>query len=248
MAAVVVSGMQERGQERIAVLMGAEPTTLAKSDPAGDIARLYAEIGRLRSESRLMALERQALSAKLADIQAGIDPVTTASIPRRVDTRSVDRVPSTAPVARRQVYPPVPASPAEIEELADVDSFEPSPPATRAEESPGDMDLAALAAPEARIADMPLTVTRFALEIGAGVTVEQLRDTWRDLAADHAEVLGNLEPTVVRQTDSEGRSSYRLLAGPLPNAADAMNACVSLAGRNVDCLPAVHQGEALAMQ
>lgn len=62
---------------------------------------------------------------------------------------------------------------------------------------------------------------------------------WDALKKENPDLLGELSPTVVEAgPDASGAVFYRLLAGPLPDAAAAAALCAKLESRGVRCSPA----------
>ena len=72
-------------------------------------------------------------------------------------------------------------------------------------------------------------------------SVAALRLNWDLLTERHQTALKSLQP---RYSGSD-TTSYQLVAGPLPNAAEAQKLCQSLKARGVSCTPAEFTGEGL---
>lgn len=82
----------------------------------------------------------------------------------------------------------------------------------------------------------------FAVQVGAGSSLDALRSTWKSLQTKH-EALAGLEPRVVAPK-ADG-SKYRLLAGPFPSKADAEKACENMAVGRSGCFSTSFSGEPL---
>lgn len=81
LGAVVVASVDETGQQRIAALFVPGQMQVAGDFATqSEIADLSAELTRLRSETRLLALEREALAIKIAALESEFGPIT-GSVP-----------------------------------------------------------------------------------------------------------------------------------------------------------------------
>jgi hypothetical protein len=72
----------------------------------------------------------------------------------------------------------------------------------------------------------PAKQSEFAVQLGAGPSLQALRQSWGQLAERHAGALAALQPRVVAPRAEGG--AYRLLAGPVPTKADAERICSEL--------------------
>ena len=89
----------------------------------------------------------------------------------------------------------------------------------------------------------PAAPSRYAVQLGAGPSLDALRLTWSLLAERHGAALASLQPHFVAPRNAGG--PYRLVAGPLPNKAEADKVCVEMAvGRN-GCFATTFIGEPL---
>lgn len=107
LSAAVSVAATDRGQERIVALLDVPAPGfaehVAERIAGDDVAQLSAQLVKLRSEVRLLALENQAIGVKLARFESDHSSITTASLPE--PARHAER-----PVAEpRQAYPPIPA-------------------------------------------------------------------------------------------------------------------------------------------
>jgi hypothetical protein len=83
----------------------------------------------------------------------------------------------------------------------------------------------------------------YALAFGESRTLEGLRSRWADLSGRHTQ-LGSLTPLVLTRMAANG-PAYMLLAGPLPNAVAAAQACRNLRASGVACEATLFAGETL---
>lgn len=259
-AALVHSAMSDAGRARVAMLFDSTPIAVADRDLQADIARMANEITRLRSETRLLALEKEAMQIKMAVLESEIGPLT-GSIPdaARTDVQEVGEETSayTSLLGDLSSIAPTTGSqrPHDGQLADDVEvGFQPLPLDVRADDpaatpSQGDIhqDLASLAHPSARNLPTEISRTRFAVEIGYADTMGDLRELWRRLARENRPLIGGLDPAVAI-AEQDGALKLRLLAGPFQNAADAIQLCALLVGRGVDCRAVPSQGQQLVMQ
>lgn len=94
-------------------------------------------------------------------------------------------------------------------------------------------------APEVHAVAVPATPT--AITLTRASTIDGLRASWIALSNQHPSLLGGLQPRYAREVGG----TYRLLAGPLSNHADADRLCNALRTGNVPCGVAAYAGNAL---
>ena len=109
---------------------------------------------------------------------------------------------------------------------------------------------AALTAPAPRRADIGVTGTAspetgsgYALALGELRSLEAVQSRWADLSNRYAR-LGSLTPLVLARRAVNGQA-YMLLAGPLPNAGAAAEACRALRAGGIVCEATLFAGEPL---
>jgi hypothetical protein len=93
--------------------------------------------------------------------------------------------------------------------------------------------------PEAKVAALPTTApvgTRVQVQLGAMSSPELARAQWSKLLTTNADVLGRLQPSVVRADLGEKGVLYRLRAGPVESVERAQAVCKALSGRGVGCV------------
>jgi SPOR domain len=89
----------------------------------------------------------------------------------------------------------------------------------------------------------PAKSNKYAVQLGAGPSLDAIKLSWNLLMERHAGQLGALQPHVVAPRNSGGL--YRLVAGPLPSRAEADKVCKDMGvGRN-RCFATVLSGEPL---
>lgn len=244
-AAVALSAVSEQGQQRVAALFTADEPQVSEFAKAEEIERLSAEIARLKSETRFLALEKQALTIKLSTLEDEWGPMT-ASIPDASEESPGVSVSETgspdgpAGVSRPVRTIDVGFVPLPLDEARIDGALAPSEDEIFAE-------ISALAHPLARRFPSQVVKTRFAIEVGAEPTMEAARDRWTALQRAHEPLLGGLDPVVAI---AEGGDSLqlRLLAGPFIDAADAITTCAALLEQEIDCRAVRSEGQKLVMR
>jgi len=83
----------------------------------------------------------------------------------------------------------------------------------------------------------------FAVQLGAGPSLEALRHSWSLLVERHGGALATLRPRFARPRNEGG--PYRLLAGPLPSRADADKICADMGVGRIGCFSTTYVGEPL---
>jgi SPOR domain len=92
-------------------------------------------------------------------------------------------------------------------------------------------------------APAPAKTNSYAVQLGAGPSLDAIKLSWNLLMERHAGQLATLQPHVVKPRASGGL--YRLVAGPLPTRAEADKICKDMGvGRN-RCFATVLSGEPL---
>jgi hypothetical protein len=80
----------------------------------------------------------------------------------------------------------------------------------------------------------PATPSRYAVQLAAGPSLDALRLQWSLLAERHGAALASLTPQYVPPRNPGG--PYRLVAGPLPNKAEADKVCAEMGVGTKGCL------------
>lgn len=109
-----------------------------------------------------------------------------------------------------------------------------------------EQDVAKLVKPSVRDAKpAKVSHTRFALSLALYASVDGVKTAWSKLQKQKHTVLEDLEPRVLPQGTQDGKLMYRLLVGPISNAATAARHCASLSVSGIICRPGLYGGEAL---
>jgi hypothetical protein len=164
---------------------------------------------------------------------AGLQPALAAAPPAA-------QVPAPAPMRQPPVafvptpIPPDPAPPAE-EVTASVNSQN---------NIQNNIQDAAVPLPEPRPAQAnPVTRRQFGLDLGGAPTEDALRPVWAGAMRKHGTLLQTLRPLVLnREHPRGGGSEYRLIAGPIANAAKAARFCAAITSGGGVCQPTMYEG------
>jgi hypothetical protein len=228
LTAATYAGSTPIGRERVKVAV-AEMRELVL--PTGvQIARpLTAQEGRRLAENvRTLAADRERLLARIATLEHNVEGITG----------SIARVQRAAEEARHPADPP-PSAP----------EMQATPPQTKA---PENVTAAIEPVPPVSVpAPAPaqsVTKQEFGLDMGNAGSVEALRTAWTIALRKHGRLLQGLHPVVqMRERPRGGGTEFRLIAGPLPNAASAARICAAMTAAGAICQPSVFEGQRLAL-
>ncbi len=90
------------------------------------------------------------------------------------------------------------------------------------------------------------TQTLFALKLPSFRSMQELSIGWRGIRNRSGKVLIDLEPRTYATHDDGAGTVYRLIAGPIRNAADAATRCARLHEVGVDCEMTLFAGERIS--
>jgi hypothetical protein len=158
--------------------------------------------------------------------------------------------PAQAPPAVSALPPPVvaaapPSRPATGHVTASIT------PQHNTQDQTQDTEPAAPVTTPAQAATPPSRVTRrqFGIDLGGAATEEALRPVWTTALRRHNALLQNLRPLVLsREQPRGGGAEYRLIAGPIGNAAKAARYCAAITGTGGVCQPTMYEGQKFASQ
>ena len=206
---------------------------------------LQNDLGTVRASIAGREDRDQAFAARLSAIEAQrvaeqSTPLSTASInqPSEVRTRSDDEPPPARFTKGRTVdVPPVEIAPPTL-------TLNPLPErAPTRQEKPRESERVAFGPPQVKPSAAEPAGPR-GIQIATGPSVDALRISWMLLSERHKEILRRYEPRFVPSTGASG-PGYRLIAGPIENAAAANRVCTELRARRVTCGVSAFGGEPL---
>jgi hypothetical protein len=259
LAAIAVGGLvlaaqTQTGGERLARMfaLGPGPVAMRSAPPPPPAIparppEVDGETRRLAETVRLLAADRDRLSARLDQLERSLD--VTASVPRDAPSPPAAGAP-TAPPPSWSFTPDLPpaagipalgAAPANPVPAADA----PVGPSAARQPAAASGGLVATEQATASVA----TRTEFAADIGGDATLDGLRALWASLKSGHPVLMQGLRPVVaVREAGKPGVVELRLLVGPFANAGAAARLCAALAGSGLPCQPTVFDGQRLALR
>ena len=267
LAAVALTSQTEAGSKRLqlALAFASEPGRAVAQIPPRT-AEADAETKRLAAQVRDLAADRERLTARIAMLERNLEDMT-GSIKQQSKQLAAARAantpppapsaPATTPAVVAAAPPPAPALPA-LKPLAmpAVSDTTASWPATTttpqaAEPAPEPappppVHIAAAPALEPVAALPPPPKPDYGIDLGSAGSIEALRIHWAVLKANYGPLLVGLHPLAAQQPKHPAGVTYRLVAGPLPNAAEAAQLCARFPVTRTGCRPAKFNGVQLA--
>jgi hypothetical protein len=196
-----------------------------------DRARLTARIATLEHNLEDMTGSIKQQSEQLAAARAAISPPPALSTPATIATA----LPPVVPLALPTIQATVPAENAPPPAAEVKTQLVPIPP----------VRVAATAA-NAPASEPPPAKVEFGIDLGGAGTLEALRVHWVAVKANYGPLLNGLHPLAARHAKHPAGLDYRLVAGPLPNAAEAAKLCARFPVTRIGCRPARFDGVQLA--
>ena len=262
LAAVLLTGQTEGGSHRLQLALDSlsDPVrAFAQIPPRVDETKAAsnAETQRLALEVRDLTADRAKLNARIATLEHSLEDMT-GSIKQQTAQLAAARAAMTAPPtlsAPVTTTPSVPAAKPSLPALTPITPkivTESAPAATapsvaeKTKEVPmPPVRVAAVSTSEPPAEPAPVKV-EFGVDLGAASSMEALRMHWAAVKANYGPLLAGLHPLVTEHSRQPSGVIYRLVAGPLPNAADATKLCARLPGTRTGCRPAKFIGAELA--
>jgi hypothetical protein len=106
--------------------------------------------------------------------------------------------------------------------------------------------VAAAPASEPAAEPPPPAKLEYGIDLGGAASIEVLRIHWAAMKANYGPLLAGLHPVATQHTKTPTGVTYRLVAGPLPNAAEAARLCARFPVTRTGCRPAKFSGVQLA--
>ena len=254
LAAAVLMTQTDIGAQRLQMVFAAEPAakpiTQADFVPRPEADALKRETLRLEAQVRELAADREKLNARIASLETSLSDVT-GSLKREL--AAVAAKPATVP-AKTPATPvptlsaPQTAPPAPLEPIV-AEAKNGHAPAT---EPAGDPRVAPplgepIPLPPMRIAGVATSTSDIAVDLGGARSFEIMQARWAAVKANFGPLLNGLQPLVARDS-RPNMIPYRLIVGPLPNAAAAAQVCARFAASKVTCRSTKFAGEPLTLQ
>jgi hypothetical protein len=193
------------------------------------------------------SIKRQATQEAVASAAKSPAPSAPASIQQAAASLPVPSLPSSAPEASIATPPPA-IAPLAMPGRTDVPApwfVAPSPQTAAPTAEPVPL-------PPTRVASAPASEpgterprpakVEFGVDIGGAPSLEVLNLRWAAVKANFGPLLNGLHPLAAHNR-RPGSTDYRLLVGPLPNAAAASQLCARFVAARVTCRTSRFDGE-----
>jgi hypothetical protein len=263
LAAVAITTQTDSGSARLQTVLAQESQPARTVILAAVKPRVIdPDTLRLEAQVRVLTADRDRLTARIASLEHNLDDMT-GSIKRQavqIESAAAAKTPAQAP------SPPV-TTPAQIVAAAPAPSapaVSPTPPASNdtAEPSPATPPAQAATAepvplPPVRVATAPASEPaaepqpprkpELGIDIGGASNTAVLSARWAAVKANFGPLLTGLRP-LAAHNPRPGATDYRLVVGPLPNAAAAAQLCTRFIAARVNCRSAKFDGETLALR
>jgi SPOR domain len=215
----------------------------------GDVQRSLGEIrdtlDRSVSEDKVVQTRLTALEGRVSDIaQPPAAPVAAAPAPPAAGKgKAAERPQPKSPAAAKAAEKAEPAA-AATRVMSAVMSV-PDQAEKPAPEAATPIETGSIATASITFGEPVVTRsnTNFAVQLGAGRSVEALKLSWSLLLDQHGDALSPLQPRVIAPRTDGG--SYRLVAGPFDSRAEAEKMCTAMALSRNKCFSTVFMGEPL---
>jgi hypothetical protein len=215
----------------------------------GDVQRSLGEIretlDRSVDEGKLVSTRLTALEGRVSDMtQPAPLPVATGTAPPAAKQKVAERAPAKAAGTAQAADKPdetaaatrVMSAVMSVPEQAE----KPAPEAPAPNIETGSIGSAPITFGEPVVTR---STTNFAVQLGAGRSMEVLKLSWSLLLDQHGEALATLQPRLIAPRTDGG--SYRLVAGPFETRTEAEKMCVAMALSRNKCFSTVFMGEPL---
>jgi hypothetical protein len=266
LAAVALTSQTEAGGKRLQLaLTFANVPERATAQIPPRAVETEAETKRLAAQVRDLAADRERLTARIALLERNLADMT-GSIKQQSEQLAATRAANTPPPAPSApattpaivtVLPALtPLARPAIGEIAASWAATAMPPETAAPATPPQAEEPATeaipppvhvtAAPANEPVAAPPPKPDYGIDLGAATSLEALRVHWGALKANYGPLLVGLHPVATQHTKTPTGVTYRLVAGPLPSAAEAARLCARFPVTRTGCRPAKFSGVQLA--
>jgi hypothetical protein len=267
LAAVAFVSQTDAGGQRLQLAVGylSDPVRVVAdlSEPAGVVAPIpvrvaenqgekQAETQRLAAQVHDLAADRERLTARIVTLERSLDDMT-GSIKQQSEQLAKARaaVPPPAPSAPTTVATTLPPlAPLAMPAIRPTATPE-NPPPQAVETKPDTVPVppvrvAAAPVNEPAAEPSPPAKVEFGIDLGGATTLDALRIHWATMKANYGPLLVGLHPLASQYPKHPSGVDYRLVAGPLPNSAEATKLCARLPVTRTGCRPAKFDGAQLA--
>lgn len=247
LAALALTLQTETGSERLqtAFAAPAPPQVVAKAELPQPAPEKDAETKRLELLVVALAADRERQSARIASLERNLEDMT-GSIKQQVAIAAKSIAPPPSP-------PPAPAAPV-IMPLAMAPMSQPA--TTWPGNTPPQAEAPAAALvplPPERLAALPATEPEpprkpeIGIDLGGAANMDVLNARWVAVKANFGPMLAGLYPRAAERHRQTG-TDYRLIAGPLPNNAAAIQLCAKFVAARITCRAVKFDGERMVQR
>jgi hypothetical protein len=248
LAALALTLQSEAGSERLQTAFAepALPQVVAKAEPKTELpppaTEKDAETKRLELLVLALAADRERQSARIASLERNLEDMT-GSIKQQVAIAAkavappppVLAAPVITPLAMASLSQPATTWPGSMPPQAETPAAEVVPP------------------PPERLAALPPTEPEpprkpeVGIDLGGAANLDVLNARWVAVKANFGPMLAGLYPRAAERHRQSG-SDYRLIAGPLPNNAAAVQLCAKFVAARVTCRAVKFDGERMVQR
>jgi hypothetical protein len=242
LSVAVLAGRTEVGSDRVQVAIASlsgRPSQISQA--AAQVARrsfdAEGETKRLSDAVRILATDRDRLTTRLTALEQNLDDVTGSVTKELAAARAAAVKPASTPWPSDEV-PAVTPPDAIATTIAAVPPSLTGLPAVVPGVAPS---------PVVGPSEPPAVHTDYAVDIGSGNSIESLRVRWNSIKFIRA--FEGLQPLVTFSDNQKtNKVELRLVVGPLPNEAAAVQLCSALAQSRILCQPTMYDGHRMALR
>lgn len=181
---------------------------------------------------------------------ATFPPLTPLAMPAIGESTPGWQVAAKPPEPAELAPPPAEVAPPQVAEPAPTppQAAEPPPAAApqAAEPLPEPVPLPPVRVAAAPSEPAPPPKPEYGIDLGSAASLEALRVHWAAVKANYGPLLAGLRPLAAQHPRRPSGVTYRLVAGPLPNMAEAAQLCARFPPMRTGCRPTKFSGAQLA--
>jgi hypothetical protein len=251
LATAILMTQTDIGAQRLHLIFDGEPAasrpvTQAEFAPRPDLEAQKRETLRLEAQVRELAADRERLNARIATLEQNLTDMT-GSIKRELAAVATATPPSPPPTLA------MPATTSPGPHASQTGHADDEPDAKEADALPqvapplGEpIPLPQMRVAAATAGDIPGSSKEIGIDLGGARSLEIMQARWAAVKANFGPLLNGLRPLVAHDNRPK-MIPYRLIVGPLPNAAAAAQVCARFAASKVTCRATKFAGDTLAM-
>ena len=261
-AVLALTLQSEAGSERLqsALATTASPQTVARAEPPAPAAETDTEVKRLEALVLALAADRERQSARIASLERNLEDMT-GSIKQQVTVAAKAAVPPPPPAPVAPIIAPLAMAPLSQPATTEAgwsgnnapqNAPENTSQSTSSAEPPANMVVPL--PPERVVATLPVAEApeqprkpEIGIDLGGAANLDVLNARWAAVKANFGPMLPGLYPRAA-QSHRPHSSEYRLIAGPLPTNAAAVQLCAKFVAARVTCRAVKFDGERMVQR